>query len=127
MTDRPYTNADLITEAARQHCNAVADPGYEAVGRELEGSWDGSGLDPDAIAEAHGAVYELLSTAADTSVWAIRLGADGLQPSGHALDLGPSGAPPRVRIHFAFAPDMAEQDRADLIAQIAAFTIHGLT
>lgn len=138
MTDRPYTTDDLIAEAARQHHQLTEDPDYMGIGEAMDtiassgAAWedalvtdDGGGESWDVFDTAQRAIDDLIRGAADTSEWAVRLGADGLEPHTSALDLGPRE--PRVRIHFAFAPDMTAQDRADLIAQIAAFTTHGLT
>jgi hypothetical protein len=145
VTDRPYTDDDLIAEAARQHHDLTQDPDFMGIGEAMETiastgeSWedalvtrdaddeDGDVGDWDAFDAAKRAIHDLINDAADVSGWAVRLGADGLEPRASALDLGPSSEPAQVRIHFAFDPDMSEQDRADLIAQIAAFTIHGLT
>ena len=130
MTDRPYTDGDLRAEAARQHKNATEDPEFSGIGEQMEGhkipsrgdfQWDQLG-DHD-FDTAMRAIDDLLSDAADVSEWAINLGADQLEPHAHALDLGDR----RVRVHFAFAPDMSDDDRNDLISQFAAFMTYGLT
>lgn len=133
MTD-PYTRDDLIAEAARQHKTLTEGPDFMGIGEAMDSApipsrpaddWDD--LPENDFAAAHSAIDDLINRAANTSEWAIALGADGLEPHPGFLDLGHSGQPPQVRIHFAFSADMAEDARADLIAQIGAFTIHGLT
>ena len=139
MTDRPYTDEDLRIEAARQHYTATTHPDFVGIGEQMDGSriestvtdsdasvttvaggrtWDM--LAPDDFDDAMRAIDKLLSKAADVSDWSVNLGADGLQPDEQRLDIGRE---PRVRIHFAFAPDMSAADRRDFIAEIAAATI----
>lgn len=129
MTDRPYTEEDLRTEAARQMLLSVEDPDYMGIGERMEYTpipsrpddhWDD--LDREDFDKAQRAIDDLLGKAADVSDWSINLGADGLQPDPRALDAGEN----RVRIHFAFAPDISDDDRADLIGQFAAFMTSGL-
>lgn len=139
MTTRPYTTADLRHEAARQLA-AAADPGFTGVGERMRGARIASTVvDPDAPVTsrdgghtwdmlaredweaAQRAVAVLLDEAADVSDWAIALGADGLEPSGHHFDVGGDGKP--VRVHLAFAEDMPEKARAGvavMLAQLAA-------
>lgn len=141
MTDRPYTDDDLRTEAARQHYTATTDPDFMGIGEQMDGSpiestcFDAAGerrapgltwdqLDGTQFGEVQRAIDDLLGKAADVSEWAINLGADGLEPSEHALDAGDG---PRFRVHFGFAADMSDDDRNDLISQFAAFMVHGLT
>lgn len=138
MTDQPYTNADLRTEAARQHAALTDDPDFTGVGEMMQDSnvhssgagndsktWDEllpyDGDEGDAYEEAQRRVCTLVHGAADLSSWAVNLGADGLQPSEQRLDIGDS----RARVHFAFAPDMSEADRRDFISMIAATVITG--
>lgn len=137
MTDRPYTAADLRTEAARQLAAAVEDTDFAGIGEQMTDSEIESQLPP---AEADGAeglcwgdldraqfeaaqkqIDDLITDAADLSDWAVDLGADGLQPSEQRLDIGDA----RVRVHFAFAPDMNEDDRRDVVAMLAATVITG--
>lgn len=144
MTDRPYTDDDLRTEAARQHATLTEDPDYMGVGEMMDGQFvryevvdpQHGGLMPapgaprwnelseDEFDEAQRKIHDLINGAAYTSEWAVDLGADGLEPHPSALDAGDG---PRFRVHFAFAADMGEGDRADLIGQFAAFMTHGLT
>ena len=143
-TATPYTDEDLRHEAARQLLLSVEDPDFMGIGERMDGTpipstvvdlepetgeplemsraW--SHLPREDFDAAQRSIDELLTCAADTSDWAINLGADGLEPHGRALDAGDG---PRFRVHFAFAKDMSDDDRNDLISQFAAFMIHGLT
>ncbi|MDT0270616.1 hypothetical protein RM844_30520 [Streptomyces sp. DSM 44915] len=122
MTDRPYTDADLRAEAARQHHAITEDPDFVGIGEQMESTpipsrpdddWDD--LDDDAYEAAQRAIDDLLGGAADVSRWAIDLGADGLQPSTeHALTMQ-ADERPIVRIHFAFDPDMPTEMRNALV------------
>lgn len=137
MTDRPYTDEDLRTEAARQHYTATTDPDFMGIGEQMEDSvvastddgdtgltWhellvpQGAGASYKAYGEAQRAIDELLGKAADVSEWAINLGADGLEPSDdHAITLEGDGKP-IARIHFAFEPGMPEEMRTALVEGI---------
>ncbi|WP_030319662.1 hypothetical protein [Streptomyces flavochromogenes] len=135
---RPYTDDDLRAEAARQHAALIEDPDFVGVGEQMADTeidsllppaeadgaqgpcWDDA-LDEDQFDEAQRAVHDLINGAADVSEWAVNLGADGLEPSDQQLHIGDS----RVRIHFAFAPDMSEVDRRDFVALIASAVITG--
>lgn len=139
MTERPYTDDDLRTEAARQHATFTEDPDFMGVGEQMEdalvahtdltedgetsltwqellvpeggGSWETFG-------EAQRKIHCLITGAADVSEWAINLGADGLQPSDeHVITLN-GDSKPIARIHFAFAPDMPEEMRTALVQGI---------
>lgn len=143
MTDLPYTDADLHHEAARQLKNATEDPDFMGIGEQMDYTpIQSSFVDPDPeqgtkplsfrtwnqlshgdFGNAQRAIDDLLGKAADVSEWAVNLGADGLQPDPRALDAGKS----RIRVHFAFAPDISDSDRADLIGQFAAFMTNSLT
>ncbi|MFE1362603.1 hypothetical protein [Streptomyces harbinensis] len=133
MTDTPYTRADLITEAARQHHELTQEQNFMDSGERMEGSpiasaedatWDS--LDDCHYETAMREIERLIEQAADTSPWAVALGDDNLVPAEQAITLGPAGEP-RVRIHFAFAKDYPAIDQADLIAQFRAFIATGLT
>lgn len=132
MSETPYTENDLRTEAARQHAELTEDPDFTGTGERMSDSpahADGRSdttwsrlLDPegdysDAYSEAQQKVHDLITGAADVSEWAVNLGADGLEPDDHALDAGKN----RVRVHFAFAPDISDADRADIVDQFAKF------
>jgi hypothetical protein len=127
VTDRPYTNEDLRSEAARQHATLTEDPDYMGVGEQMQGQeiesllppdeadgaegphWDDL-LDEDQFDEAQRKIHDLINGAADVSQWAVNLGADGLEPSAHVLNLDGDDKP-IVRLHMAFHPDMDERDR----------------
>jgi hypothetical protein len=125
VTDLPYTVADVLTEAARQHKAATEDPGFSGIGEQMEGNkipsrgdfqWDQ--LDDDDFDKAQRAIDDLLGKAADVSEWAVQLGDDGLQPSDdHVITLDGDGKP-IARIHFAFEPGMPEEMRTALVQGI---------
>lgn len=136
MTERPYTDDDLRTEAARIHRQFTAEPDEGLVGEVMESghvhsvetSEDGSArtwpelLEPDGeetpeYAQAQRAVTTLIRGAANTSEWAINLGADGLQPDEHVITLNGDGKP-IVRVHFAFAPGMNDETRTEIVQGI---------
>ncbi|QQN79770.1 hypothetical protein [Streptomyces sp. XC 2026] len=133
MTDTPYTRADLITEAARQHHELTQEQNFVDTGERMEGAPIASAEDAtwDALDDRHydtamREIESLIEGSADTSPWAVGLGDDGLVPSEQAITLGPLDDP-RVRIHFAFAEDYPAIDQADLIAQFRAFIATDLT
>ena len=140
MTDPAYTDADLRTEAARQHAVLTEDPDFMGVGEQMEdavveSTEDGTDLTwaqllvPDGVTyeafdEPQRKIHDLISHAADVSEWAVNLGADGLEPDGHVLTVGASGRP-IARIHFAFEPDMPDDMRTALVEGIGqAITDH---
>jgi len=131
VTERPYTDADLRTEAARQLALSAQDPDFMGIGERMEGAdiestipdgaetgrqWDG--LAPHDFDAAQREIDDLLTKAADLSEWAIDLGADGLEPTGHVLKVG-SATKHVARIHFAFDPDLAEDVRTSLVEGLA--------
>ena len=70
MTDQPYTAADLLAEAARQHTTATEDPDFSGIGEQMEGhkipsrddfQWDQ--LDEDDYDKAMRAIDDLLGNA----------------------------------------------------------------
>jgi hypothetical protein len=140
----PYTDHDIRAEAARQHAILTADPDFMGVGEQMEDAWvpsvetaedgsartwkqllvteDGDDEDYTAYDEAQEKIHTLIRGAADVSEWAVNLGADGLEPSPHTLNLDGDGHP-LVRIHMAFHPDMDERDRQQFglaLAQVMA-------
>ncbi|MEU7074703.1 hypothetical protein AB0B30_32650 [Streptomyces narbonensis] len=131
MTDqpaRPYTDDDLRAEAARQHSHLTDRPSFDTVGDLMtgqevtpDGGVDWDDFRDETFSAAQQSVHALITGAADVSEWAVNLGADGLQPSDQQLHIGDN----RVRIHFAFAPDMTEVDRRDFVALIASAVITG--
>ncbi|MFB7896112.1 hypothetical protein ACFC1B_07255 [Streptomyces xiamenensis] len=56
---------------------------------------------------------------ADTTAWGRGLRSDGLVPDGRSITLGRSDWP-KARIHLAFAEDITETDRDQLVARIRA-------
>ena len=135
MTERPYTDDDLRTEAARQHATLTEDPDFMGIGEQMEYSIVASTEDGDtgltwrellvpegggsyeAYSEVQRAIDGLLGKAADVSEWAVNLGADGLQPSDeHVITIG--AGRPIARIHFAFEPGMPEEMRTALVQGI---------
>ncbi|MGE9282301.1 hypothetical protein ACP4B2_27655 [Streptomyces rochei] len=154
-TERPYTDDDLRAEAARQHAVLTEDPDFVGVGEQMEdrhiqstvidedpdfapegATWAGA-LDPegdgtDAYAEAQRKIHNLINGAADVSEWAVNLGADGLQPDGHTLQLGTKGPAeedpdqPFVRLHFAFRPDAPAEDRDRFVMELSKVVLRNL-
>lgn len=139
MTERPYTDDDLRAEAARQHYTATTDPDFVGISEQMDGSriestvtdpeapvttlaggrtWDM--LSPDDYGRAHRAIDDLLGKAADTSTWAIDLGADRLEPSDEHVITIDGGGRPIARIHFAFEPGMPDETRAEFVEGIGA-------
>lgn len=127
MADQtPYTDDDLRHEAARQHKTATEDPDYCCVREQME-DWTPIPSRPgdywDELGEgdfdtAQRAIHDLIEGAADTSAWAVNLGADGLEASDSAVTLDGDDKP-LVRIHFAFSPDMDEATRVAFAARLA--------
>jgi hypothetical protein len=147
----PYTSEDLRAEAARQHAKFTAEPDLGIVGEVMENGYvpsvetdeDGSArtwtelLEPDGeetreYTDASRAVCDLIRGAADVSEWAVTLGADGLQPDGHTLQLGASGPGaddeerPFVRLHFAFHPDALPEDRDRFVMRLTQVISHNV-
>ncbi|MEV2249370.1 hypothetical protein AB0I94_02235 [Streptomyces sp. NPDC050147] len=125
MTDRPYTDDDLRTEAARQHATLTEDPDYVGVGEQMDGTevtpdggvtWDDFSLATYDTAQR--AIHDLISGAADVSAWAINLGADGLEPSEDTLSIE-GDEKPIVRVHFAFATDMPADVRESFVTGVS--------
>jgi hypothetical protein len=135
--ERPYTDADLRAEAARQHAKFTAEPDEGIVGEVMEDGYvpsvetdeDGSArtwaelLEPDGdetpeYAAAQQAVCDLIRDAADVSMWAVTLGADGLEADERVLTIAADGKP-FARVHLAFAADYPDEGRDGLIYGIA--------
>jgi hypothetical protein len=120
MTDHPYTDDDLRTEAAREIKytldNVDTDGLLEASTYRLRDGSSWEELDEDRWHTAMRAVDALVEGAADTSAWAVNLGADGLVPSGEHVDIADGRI--GVRIHFAFHPDMSAEMRASVVAAV---------
>ncbi|WP_042170161.1 hypothetical protein [Streptomyces sp. NBRC 110035] len=65
----------------------------------------------------------------DLSDWADSLSADGLQPDDHTVQLGidpGDGDRPRIRLHFAFHPDMTDDDRDHFVMQLSKIVMRNL-
>lgn len=129
MTDRPYTDEDLRAEAASCLTALVTLPATADIRRSLPDTYIDSHFTPDSGADATWAavvgedgldvpvreIHALIQGAANTAEWAINLGADGLEPTAHVINLdNPDG--PFVRLHLAIHPDMPETDRPRLHA-----------
>jgi hypothetical protein len=145
MADRPYTDDDLRAEAARQYATLAEDPDFMGVGEQMEyaivestddgtcarETWHELLVAPtpddeyEAYGEAQKQIHDLINGAAEISEWAINLGADGLEPAAHTFQLGAQGVgdgdaeEPFVRLHFAFGPNVAEEDRDRWVVQLA--------
>lgn len=124
MTDRPYTDDDLRTEAARQHATLTRDPDFMGVGEQMNGTEviPGGGVTWDDFSEdtydtAQQRIHDLIGGAADVSEWAVNLGADGLEPYDGQLTLD-GDEKPIARIHFAFEPGMPEEMRMALVTGV---------
>jgi hypothetical protein len=135
VTDRPYTEDDLRTEAARQLATLAEDPDFMGVGEQMDSTfiestivdpdpqtgtervtgttWDF--LDEEHFNAAQREIHDLINGAADTADWAVNLGADGLEPDEHQLEMK-AGDQVIARIHFAFEPDMPDEMRESLVA-----------
>ncbi|MFI0268607.1 hypothetical protein [Streptomyces luteogriseus] len=148
MSDRPYTDDDLRAEAARQHAALTEDPDFMGVGEQMEDApvdhtddgetsltWgellvpQGAGASYEAFDEARRKIHALINGAADVSQWAVNLGADGLEPTEHVVQLGVDpgdGDRPRVRMHFAFHPDMPDADRDYFVMGLSKVVLRNL-
>jgi hypothetical protein len=132
-TDRPYTDADLRHEAARQLAALAEDPDFVGIGEQMVDSEIPSKLPPaeadgaegmhwddlpaDDFDAAQRAIDDLICGAADLSEWAVNLGADGLEPVGHVLGME-AGDTPLVRVHLAFHPDMDDAARTQFAMRL---------
>lgn len=139
MTDQPYTEDDLRAQAVIQHAALTDDPEFMSIGEGMEDAYVASTIDGDrgetwgellpynhddgnAFNEAQRKIHALVQGAADLSEWAVNLGADGLEPDSHFLQLGVdpgTGDRPRVRIQFAFAPEMAGPERDAFVVELS--------
>lgn len=129
VTDRPYTDADLRAEAARQHRNLAEDPDFGGVGEQMTGTaipsrasercgWhDLDDLPGDAFGDAQRAIHDLIAQAADTSAWAVGLGADRLEPWEAGVDVTAFGDPV-ARVHVAFEPGLPAKARAAFVERL---------
>jgi hypothetical protein len=116
MSETPYTDTDLRAEAARSLGDGM--DGLEILVAMADRTpW--SALDTDDFNTAHGQVLRMVEAAADVSEWAVNLGADGLEPVGANLNIQDTAGDDRVRLHFAFAPDMDKATRQALMERVA--------
>jgi len=143
MTPPPlYNDADLRTEAAICLLALSTTPDVADIRRWLPGAYveshredDGSGhtwgdlLDENGIGEVASKVHALIEGAPDVTRWAINLGADGLEPDHHTIQLGVDpgdGDRPRIRMHFAFHPDMPDADRDHFVMALSKVVLRSL-
>ncbi|MEU8623236.1 hypothetical protein [Streptomyces sp. NPDC048669] len=123
MAEKPYTDEDLRAEAARQIKytldNVETDGLLEASTYDLGNDRRWEELPEGDWHEALRNVDELIEGAADVSEWAVNLGADGLEPVGLNLNINDSVGEHRVRLHFAFAPDMDKAKRQAVMDLVA--------
>lgn len=139
MTDRPYTDDDLIAEAARQHHAATEDPDFMGVGELLDGelipstavdlepetgeplemgrSW--SQLGDHYFDEAQRRIHDLVNGAANTSAWAVKLGAAGLEPHEPMAVRSTTGGW-EVAVQVATNPSLTDDARTELLDAIRA-------
>lgn len=118
MTEQTYyTDEDLLTEAAKQHHAATTDPDFTGVGEQMDDEC-GALNNQDDFDEAQRKIHGLISNAADLSGWAVALGAEGLVPDGHVISISADESP-LMRLHFAFSPELSEEDRDRLVMGIA--------
>jgi hypothetical protein len=125
VTDLPYTDADLRHEAASQHRDLTRDHDFMGVGESMEtaailssGKQWGASLDGPGFLTAHEAIDQYVRDAADTSEWAVNLGADGLEPDERQFEVN-AGDKVIARVHFAFDPDMADDMRTALVTGLS--------
>lgn len=117
MTDRPYTDDDLRTVAARIHRAAARDTD-DRINSAVKRQWAAQ-LDTDQLDEAGDALIDVLDGAADVSRWAVDLGADGLQPGARVIDIGWNDGRLDARLHIAYAADMDADEREQLVTDLA--------
>jgi hypothetical protein len=131
-----YTDEDLRIEAARQHAALSADPDFMGVGEQMrdaevesllppeeadgaEGAHWGGLLSEDDFKVAQNKIADLIGGAADCSLWAVNLGADGLEPEDHTINMEDGSGEPLMRMHFAFAAKLTYEERNRLMIGFA--------
>ncbi|MEV7470432.1 hypothetical protein AB0O20_28605 [Streptomyces kronopolitis] len=133
MSQQPYTDDDLKAEAARQHYVLTSQlNGRQVLSRMLDApvsstcsadgtddglTWD-EALNCDQLGDPEQAITDLIRRAADVSDWAVRLGADGLEPEDHTLTVDGDDTP-LVRLHLAFHPDLPDSARRAFSMRLA--------
>jgi hypothetical protein len=80
-------------------------------------TWRSLSEDDFELAQNH--IADLITGAADVSEWAVELGADGLEPGARVIDIGWNDGPLMARIHIAFALDMPEDERKQLVTDLS--------
>ncbi|PJE97112.1 hypothetical protein CUT44_14110 [Streptomyces carminius] len=140
MNTRAYTDADLVDAAtglrqaiarntdfadfgdlmADRTVPSTVAAGAPATWNELldddeEDDW----ADLTAYEEAREEVFELARKASDTSAWAVRLGAAGLQPH-EPFAVRSTTCGYEVAVQVATHPDLTEDARTELVAAIHA-------
>lgn len=122
--DNLYRN-DILTEAARQHANLTqgADPvsvGEQMADRPLNTKSDTTWGDLSDELFEHAAmdILKAVDGAADLSLWAVSLGAFGLEAEEDAVIFGGSANKPSCAILFAFSGDVPKEDRRELMRYI---------
>lgn len=117
MTDRPYTDADLHHEAARQHKDLTEDFDYAGVGERMGDNKPWGALGDVDFDNARDGIGDLIANAADVSTWAVTLGAAGLKPvATHGVRLTTGDYP--VAIQIALDPGLTDDAQAELITAI---------
>ncbi|WP_405699152.1 hypothetical protein OG209_05485 [Streptomyces sp. NBC_01383] len=133
MSEKPYTDDDLRAEAASCRQALSSPPTPDDIRRSLPDTYidshrtESSGREAtwavavgdDGLDAAVGEIHALIEGAADVSEWAVNLGADGLEPVGLNLNINDSVGEHRVRLHFAFAPDMDKAKRREVMDLVA--------
>lgn len=124
MTDRPYTDADLRHEAARQLALSAEDPDFMGIGERMgwtpipsrpDDHWDD--LDGADFEAARNAIDKLLTKAVDVSDWAVMLGAAGLKPVTEiGVRLTTGGYP--LAVQLAIDPELTNAARDELITEL---------
>ncbi|MET9729640.1 hypothetical protein ABZZ79_02935 [Streptomyces sp. NPDC006458] len=126
MTDHPYSDDDLRAAAAK-----YTGEGWDslAIRDDMDENEPWNSLDADQRKTAWRKIVDLATKAPDLSHWAVALGADGLQPDGHTIHLGidpGNGDQPRVRLHFAFAPNTSDADRDHFVLTLSKRILNSL-
>lgn len=117
MSDRPYTDADLRNEAAKQHKNLTEDFDYSGVGEQMGDNAPWGSLGDIDFDTARDAIGDLISNAADVSEWAITLGAVGLRPVlMHAVRLTVGGYP--VAVQIAIDPELTDDAQKEMATEL---------
>jgi hypothetical protein len=126
MTDRPYTDDDLIAEAARQHHELTEDPDFMGVGEQMQGqevtpdggvNWND--FRDETFDAAQRSIHDLITGAADVSEWAVKLGAAELTPH-EPLAVRSTTGGWEVAVQVATNPGLTDNARVELLNAIRA-------